>query len=78
MACSCARNVQFGYWESSSWTGLPSPGTAAWDTAGGGPHPSRDLKAVWMWCLGMWVTGGLGSAGLMVGLHDLRGLSQLK
>lgn len=27
-----------------------------------------------MWCLETWLSGGLGSVGLMVGLNDLRGL----
>ena len=31
-----------------------------------------------MWCLGTWHSGGLGSAGLMVGLDDLKGLFQPK
>lgn len=40
-------------------------------------HPWRDLKAGWMWHLGTWVNGGLGSAGGQgtVGL-DLKGLSK--
>ena len=31
-----------------------------------------------MWCLGTWFSGGLGSAGLTVGLDDLKGLFQPK
>lgn len=42
------------------------------------PHPWGDLKAMWMWHLGTWVSGGLGSAGLKIGLDDLRGLVQPK
>lgn len=38
-------------------------------------HPSwRDLKASWMWHLGTWFNGGLGTAGLMAGLDDLKAL----
>lgn len=33
----------------------------------------QTLKNVWMWCLGTWISGGLGSGGLMAGL-DFRGL----
>lgn len=49
-----------------------STGTAAqqwWS-----PHPSRDLKDVWMWRLGTWVPGAFGSG--TVGLGDLRGFFQ--
>ena len=35
-------------------------------------HPWRCLKDVWMWCLGTWFSGGLGSVRLMVGLNDFR------
>lgn len=38
----------------------------------------RDLKAVWMWHLGMAVCDGLGSAGVVLGLGELRGFSQSK
>ena len=31
-----------------------------------------------MWCLGTWLSGGLGSARLMVELGDLKGLFQPK
>jgi len=29
---------------------------------------------VYVWCLGMWFSGGLGGVRLMVGLNDLKGL----
>lgn len=31
-----------------------------------------------MWCLGTWLSGGLGGAKLVVGLGDLKGLVQPK
>lgn len=42
------------------------------------PHPWRDLKAMCMWHLGTWISGDLGSAGAVVGLHYLGNLFQLK
>lgn len=36
----------------------------------------KDLKIVWMCHLGTWLSGCLGCAAGMVGLHDLRGLFQ--
>ena len=33
---------------------------------------------MWMWHLGTWFGGGLGSVTLVVGLHDLKGLFQPK
>ena len=44
----------------------------------GSPHPWRYLKDVWSWCLGTWLSGGLGSARLTVRLDDLKGLFQPK
>ncbi|KAK4824164.1 hypothetical protein QYF61_011291, partial [Mycteria americana] len=41
-----------------------------------GRHPWRYLKDVWMWCLGTWYSGGLGSVRFTVGLDDLKGLFQ--
>ena len=41
-------------------------------------HPWRYLKNVYMWCLGTLFCGGLGSARLMVGPDDLKGLFQSK
>lgn len=41
-------------------------------------HLWRDLKEVWLWYLGTWFTGELGSAGGMLGLHELRELFQAK
>lgn len=35
-------------------------------------HSWRDFKDTWMWHLEMWFSGDIGSAGLMVGLGDLR------
>lgn len=35
------------------------------------PPPWKGLKAVWLWHLGTWVKGGLGSAEGMAGLDDL-------
>lgn len=49
---------------------LPLEGESAIKPSGkgGSPHPCRGLAAVGMWQLGPWL-----SAGLMDGLHDLRG-----
>lgn len=49
------------------------PDTAA-QGSGGVPIP----EDVYMWHLGTWASGGLGSAGFMVGLEDSGGLFQLK
>lgn len=52
---------------------LSSPGTGClgqwWSH-----HSWRDLTDLWMFLLGTWFSGGLGSAGGMVWLDDLRGL----
>lgn len=40
--------------------------------------PLLEVKAVFMWHLGTCFNGGLGSAGLVVGLSDLTGLFQPK
>jgi len=40
-------------------------------------HPWRYLKNVWMWLLGTWFSGGLGSVRLTFGPHDLKDLFQL-
>lgn len=39
-------------------------------------HPWRFFKK--MWHTGLWFSGGLGGAGLMVGLDSLKGLFQPK
>lgn len=40
------------------------------------PHPWRELKSLWIWYLGTWISDGFGTPGRMVGLDDLRGLFQ--
>lgn len=60
-------------WKMSSSKGLFSPDTAA-QGSGGVPIPGD----MYMWHLGTWASGGLGSAGFMVGLEDSGGLFQLK
>lgn len=46
---------------------------AAW----GGHHPWRYLKDKWMWQLGTWFSGDLGSAELVLGPRDLKVFSNL-
>lgn len=41
-------------------------------------HPWRCLRCVWMWYLGTWFNGGLGSVRLMVVCDDHKGLFQPK
>lgn len=54
---------------------LSSPGTG-WPVV---DHCSCwDLKALWVWHLGTWVIGGLGSAEGVAGLGGLRRLFQPK
>ena len=39
-------------------------------------HPWTYYKYMYMWCLGTWFSGGLGSIRFMVGLSDLQGFFQ--
>ena len=57
-------------WLSSFWTGCPGKRLSH--------HSWRYLKDACMWLLGTWFSGGLGSAGLMLGLNDFKGLFQPK
>lgn len=61
----------------SIWT-LARPLTPLFRGRGWSHRPWRGLRAVSKWHLGPWVSEGLGSAGLAVGLDGLRGLFQPK
>lgn len=51
-------------------TGYPGEGVKS---------PSLEVfKDMQKWCLGTWFSSGLGSAGLIVGLSDMKGLFQTK
>lgn len=43
-----------------------------------GHHSCRDLRTVWVWPLGTWLSGGCDSGGLMAGLGELGDLFQHK
>jgi len=75
MASSCIRGGLDWISEKISalkeWSGL-GPG-CPWQWWS--PHPWRGSETVWMWPLGTWLSRH-GGVGLVVGLDDLRGLSQ--
>ena len=78
MASSCARGGL--YWvlgKTFSPKGLSSTGSGCsgkWLSH----HPWTYLKDVYMWRLGTWFSGGLGSVSLTAALNDLKGLFQPK
>lgn len=62
MPSNCAtRGLVWILGRISSLTGWSGPGTAA-HCSGRVTIPWEDLKTVWMWHLGPWFSGGLGSA----------------
>lgn len=63
-----AQEIQVGYWGKFLTESAVRPLHRSYSGQWWNPHPQRDLTALWMRHLWIWISGGLGSAGKQLDL----------